>query len=165
MEKTELLDTLRALVAAEVRFIVVGGVAAVLAGAPLATFDVDVVYEPAEDNLQRLLDLLLRIHATYRDPAGRSIAPTIERLRTQRVNLLKSDLGDLDALQEIGRGWRYDTLVPWSTWEDVDGARIQVLGLARVIEAKEIANRPKDHATMFVLRNTLEMRRKRGLST
>jgi hypothetical protein len=55
--------------------------------------------------------------------------------------------------------------VPWSTWEDVDGARIQVLGLARVIEAKEIANRPKDHATMFVLRNTLEMRRKRGLST
>lgn len=163
MVKTELFDTLRALVNAEVTFVLVGGLAAVLAGTPMGTFDVDIVYETGEDNLSRLAQLLQRIHAYYRDPAGRRIEPTIDRLRRQRVNILRSDLGDLDALQEIGNGWRYEALAGWSTWTDVDGLSVHVLGLSRVIEAKEIANRPKDRAVLFVLRNTLEMRRQKGL--
>ena len=165
MPKTELLGTLRALVAADVRFVVVGGVAAILAGAILNTRDVDVVYALDEDNLARLAALLPRLDAVYRDPAGRRIEPTVERLRTQRVNLLSTDLGDLDLLQEIGHAWRYDTLVPWSTWEQVENIRVLVLGLGRLIEAKEIANRPKDRAALSVLRHTLEMRRQKGLPT
>jgi len=161
--KTELFDTLRALVDAEVSFVLVGGLAAVLAGTPMATFDVDIVYETSEDNLRRLAQLLERLHAYYRDPAGRRIEPTIDRLRGQRVNILRSDLGDLDVLQEIGNGWKYETLADWSTWTDLDELRVLVLGLSRVIEAKEIANRPKDLAVLFVLRNTLEMRRQKGL--
>jgi hypothetical protein len=163
--KTELLGTLRALVAADVRFVVVGGVAAILAGAILNTRDVDVVYALDEDNLARLAALLTRLDAVYRDPAGRRIEPTMDRLRTQRVNLLSTDLGDLDVLQEIGHAWRYETLVPWSTWEELEDMRVLVLGLGRLIEAKEIANRPKDRAALFVLRHTLEMRRQRGLPT
>ena len=165
MAKTELLATLRALADADVRFVVVGGVAGILAGAILSTFDVDVVYEVDDDNVDKLVRLLDRLHAIYRDPAGRRIAPTVDRLRSQRVNLLTTDLGDLDVLQEIGHHWRYETLVPWSTFEDVDGVRVLVLSLARLIEAKEIANRPKDRAALFVLRNTLEMRQRRGLPT
>ncbi len=163
MPTTDLLATLRALVDAEVRFVVVGGVAAILAGAILNTRDVDVVYDLDGGNLTKLAEVLARIHAIYRDPAGRRIEPTIERLQTQRVNLLKTDLGDLDALQEIGNAWRYETLVPWSTLEDVEDMRMYVLGLSRLIEAKEIANRPKDRAALPVLRNTLEMRKRRGL--
>ena len=165
MPTTDLLATLRALVDAEVRFVVVGGVAAIVAGAILGTRDVDIVYDLDEGNLTKLAELLARIHAIYRDPAGRRIEATIERLRTQRVNLLTTDLGDLDVLQEIGNGWRYETLVPWSVHEDVDGVRLLVLGLSRVIEAKEIANRPKDRAALPVLRDTLEMRKRRGLPT
>jgi hypothetical protein len=163
--KTELLGTLRALVAADVRFVVVGGVAAILAGAILNTRDVDVVCALDEDNLTRLAALLARLDAVYRDPAGRRIEPTMERLRTQRVNLLSTDLGDLDVLHEIGNAWRYETLVPWSRWEEVEDMRVLVLGLGRLIEAKEIANRPKDRAALFVLRHTLEMRKQRGLPT
>jgi uncharacterized protein (DUF1786 family) len=131
---TDLLATLRALVDAEIRFVVVGGVAAILAGAILNTRDVDIVYDLGEDNLTKLAEMLKRIHAIYRDPAGRRIEPNIERLQTQRVNLLRTDLGDLDVLQEIGNGWRYETLVPWSTLEDVDNVRLYVLGLSRLIE-------------------------------
>lgn len=165
MPTTDLLATLRALVDAEVRFVVVGGVAAILAGAILNTRDVDVVYDLDEGNLTKLAEVLARLHAIYRDPAGRRIEPTVERLQTQRVNLLRTDLGDLDVLQEIGNGWRYGTLVPWSTLEDVDDVRVLVLGLSRVIEAKEIANRPKDRAALPVLRHTLELRRRQGLPT
>lgn len=142
---------------------VVGGVAAILAGALVSTFDVDIVYELREENLTKLSAFLARIHAVYRDPAGRRIEPNVDRLRTQRVNLLTTDLGRLDVLQEAGNGWRYETLVPWSTHEDVNDVRVLVLGLSRVIEAKEVANRPKDHAALFVLRNALELRKQRGL--
>ena len=119
MPKTELLGTLRALVAAEVGFVVVGGVAAILAGAIVSTFDVDIVCDLDEENVAKLSALLARIHAVYRDPAGGRIEPTIDQLRVRRVHLLTTDLGDLDVHQEIGNGSRYETLVPWSAYEDV----------------------------------------------
>lgn len=161
--KTELFPILRALADAEIRFVVVGGVAGILAGALISTVDVDVVYQVEDANLEKLLASLTRIHAIYRDPAGRRIEPTIDRLRTQRVNLLTTDLGRLDVLQEIGHGWRYETILPWSTSEDIDGVQVLVLGISRLIEAKEIANRPKDQVALLILRNTLEMRRRQGL--
>lgn len=39
----------------EVRYVVIGGVAAVLHGVPRATFDVDILIDPTEENAERLL--------------------------------------------------------------------------------------------------------------
>jgi len=41
-----------------VETIVVGGVAAVLQGAPIATFDLDLVHRRSEENVARLQDAL-----------------------------------------------------------------------------------------------------------
>ena len=43
----------------EVRYMVIGGIAAVLYGVPRATFDLDILIEPTPQNTQRLLDALL----------------------------------------------------------------------------------------------------------
>jgi len=43
----------------EVRYIVVGGVASVLHGVPLATFDLDILIDPTDDNALRLLSALV----------------------------------------------------------------------------------------------------------
>jgi len=43
----------------EVRYLVIGGIAAILYGVPRATFDLDILIEPTQDNAQRLLDALL----------------------------------------------------------------------------------------------------------
>lgn len=43
----------------EVRYLVIGGIAAVLYGVPRATFDLDIFIEPTPGNAQRLLDSLL----------------------------------------------------------------------------------------------------------
>jgi hypothetical protein len=67
---------LRHLDAHSVRFVVVGGVAGILLGASLATYDLDVVYDTAADNLANLDRMLKAIDAHYRDPAGRAIEPT-----------------------------------------------------------------------------------------
>lgn len=42
----------------QVKYLVIGGVAAVLYGVPRATFDLDILIEPSLENAQRLLDAL-----------------------------------------------------------------------------------------------------------
>ncbi len=53
--ETDFLAILRTLAENHVEFIVVGGISAVLQGAPIATFDLDVVHPRTADNMQRLL--------------------------------------------------------------------------------------------------------------
>ena len=43
----------------EVRYVVIGGIAAVLYGVPRATFDLDILIESSPENARRLLDALL----------------------------------------------------------------------------------------------------------
>ncbi|MCP4546701.1 MAG: hypothetical protein GY835_09590 [bacterium] len=80
----------------------VGGVAAIIEGVPITTLDLDIVYERSPKNLQRLLEVLQTVDACYRDPAGRHIVPTIEKLATIRTNLLQTKLGPFDVLASIG---------------------------------------------------------------
>lgn len=42
----------------DVRYVVIGGIAAVLHGVPRATFDLDILIEATQENAQRLLDAL-----------------------------------------------------------------------------------------------------------
>lgn len=54
-----LQDVFSSLQKRQVRYVVIGGIAAVLHGVPRATFDLDILIEPTPDNAQRLLDALL----------------------------------------------------------------------------------------------------------
>jgi hypothetical protein len=95
---------LRKLAEHEVEFIVVGGVAAVLAGAPINTFDLDVVYRRTPDNLDRLLAALSELDAVFRgDP--RRIRPNRSHLESAGHKLLATRHGDLDCLGSIEELW------------------------------------------------------------
>ena len=158
--KPDLLALLRALSRHGVEHVVVGGVAAILEGAPISTLDLDIVYRVEDANLHRLQALLTDLEARYRDPAGREIEATVERLRTNRVNLLQTREGLLDAMQEIGAGWSYDDLLSRTHIRRVGELEVQILDLASVIESKQAAGRDKDAAMLPVLEQTLEMRRR-----
>lgn len=146
----------------DVAFVVVGGVAAVLEGAPIATFDVDIVYDVNEANIERLLMALTALNAKYRDPAGRFIVPTTEKLANYRMNLLLTSLGPLDALQSIGAELRYAELVARSCVHDLDGIEVRAIDLETLIETKAHANRPKDQLALLQLRRLQELRRSAG---
>jgi hypothetical protein len=81
LEKGRLFRTLRALRDGGVDFIVVGGVAAVLDGAPINTFDLDVVHSRNETNIARLLAVLEELDAVYRIHPERRIRPAASSLR------------------------------------------------------------------------------------
>lgn len=152
------LGLLRVLLHHEVDFLVVGGVAAQLEGAPILTLDLDILYDKTPENLDRLLAAFQELKAHYRDPAGRHIEPDREKLATMRMHLLLTDLGALDALAAIGAGLTYQDLLARTITYDLAGARVRVLELAAVILTKEQANRDKDRAALPVLRQTLAMK-------
>jgi hypothetical protein len=145
----------------EVAFMVVGGVAAVLQGAPIATFDLDVLIDTQPANLERLLEMLVSVRARYRDPGGRLIEPNQARLASQRMHLLSTDLGPLDILTELAGGLRYEALVEQSPPREIHGRRVRVLGLQALIASKEAAGRPKDLAVLPTLRALVSRDQKR----
>lgn len=145
-----------------VSFIVVGGVAAVLSGAPVNTLDTDVLVERSPENLERLVAALVELDAIYRDPAHRRIEPTVDRLKGLGQQQLITRFGPLDVLGTIGHQRTYDELRSRTVEMPLRGRVVRVLELGAVIESKEEANRPKDLAVLPVLRETLAARRRRG---
>jgi hypothetical protein len=146
-----------------VESLVVGGVGAVLAGAPIVTGDVDILFRRTPENARRLLGALREMQAVYRDPAGRHIEPSVERLLSSRLSLLWTKFGYLDVLAEIGAGRDYEQLLPRSADVELRDLAVRTLDLEAIIETKEESNRPKDLAALPVLRETLALRRARGL--
>src|SRR2546425_6732656 len=106
---------LRALVEAGVEFIVVGGVAAVLNGAPVSTFDLDVVHARDAANVARLLPVLDSLDAVFRLQPERQIRPTAGQLSGPGHLNLITRYGPFDLPGTIGRGLTYQDLLPHST--------------------------------------------------
>jgi hypothetical protein len=154
------LELLRALDRHSIDHVVVGGVAAILEGAPMTTLDLDVVVRVDDDNLARLSALLTELEARYRDPAGRLILPTLDRLRTTRVNLLETKLGPLDVMHFVGADWGYEDVLARAHPREIEELKVRVLDLAGVIETKEAAGREKDKAMLPLLRRTLDIKQR-----
>lgn len=89
-----------ALVAHDVEFIVVGGMAAVLQGAPVHTIDLDIVYALSASNIDRLELALTELGAVFRDDPRR-IVPNRSHLQSRGHKLLQTTAGPLDALATI----------------------------------------------------------------
>jgi predicted nucleotidyltransferase len=53
----QLRDVFESLQKHEVKYVVIGGIAAVMHGVPRATFDLDILIEATHENAQRLLEM------------------------------------------------------------------------------------------------------------
>jgi predicted nucleotidyltransferase len=152
---------LKALHQAGVAFILVGGLAAVLNGAPVNTYDVDVVHSRDADNLDRLIPVLESLDAIYRIQPSRRLKPNASHLASPRHSNLVTKYVHLDLLGTIGQDLTYHDLLPHSEEMDLgEGLRIRVLKLEKLIEIKEQLTSEKDRAMLPLLRRTLEEKRK-----
>jgi hypothetical protein len=147
---------LNALVQYEVEFIVVGGVGAVLHGAPIATFDLDIVHRRTAENVARLKDALASLHARYRGQGERHLQPDESHLLSDGHQLLMTDEGPLDVLGTVGSRRDYDALLPQAREMEVGGMRFLVLNLDALIQVKQEVNQPKDRAVLEILRAITE---------
>ena len=138
----------------EVEYIVVGGVAAVIQGAPITTFDLDTLVQISEENANRLLLALDDLEARYREHQS-TIKPTREDLLAGGHLLLLTRAGPLDVLGFIGEKDRYEDLVPHSAEFAMTIGRFRVLGLEELIRQKKATDRPKDRAVLELLEQAL----------
>jgi len=140
-----------------VAFIVVGGIGAVLQGAPLSTFDLDVVHSRDAQNHERLIAAVAELNAYCRGRGNQRIEPGPEQLKTPGRQLLMTDAGPLDLLGSVGDGLTYADLLDDSIELALsDVTTVRVLNLRALLRLKEQLGRDKDKASLAVLRRTIE---------
>jgi hypothetical protein len=146
-----------------VRYVLVGGLAAVLHGAPHVTTDVDIVPEEGKDNLERLSAVVKELGARMRvtgEPDGIAFDHAAESLARVRVWNLTTSLGDLDITFEPSGTRGYEDLRRDVVTLNIHGVDVPVASLADVIRSKEAANRPRDRAALPALRELLSRQRR-----
>lgn len=98
----DLAGLLRALVDADVRFVVIGGIAVAAHRVVRATEDVDIVPDPAAGNLTSLCDALVGLDARLLRSPDRGIDASVRTALARGRNLtVTTSQGDLDVVQRL----------------------------------------------------------------
>ncbi len=153
---------LRVLAKHEVEFVVIGGVAARLRGAPLLTEDIDVTPAGHRSNLERIAAALVELEARLRtatEPDGVEFPIDAGLLESATSWTLATRFGDLDLVFSPAGTSGFTDLRRDSDEVRVaidPDLRVQVASLGDVIRSKEAAGREKDRAALPLLRRTLE---------
>ena len=150
-----LSEVLVGLLEAGVDFILVGGLAAVIQGAPVTTMDVDIVHSQSPENIDKLLAFLKSVEAVHRRFDDKVIEPKERDLSGKGHVLLTTRIGPLDVLAVIEGGKSYEELLEHTVAIDFRGHTLRVLDLKTLIELKKSATDPKDKQRLPVLRETL----------
>ena len=131
-----LADVFRSFRDHEVRYVVVGGIAAVLHGVPRATFDLDSLIDPSPDNARRLLAALMQAGL------GTASLTTAEKILASEITVFQ-DRVRVDVLT-AAPGVSFEDA--WSRRETMNyqGQEFFVLSKPDLIASKRAAGRPVD---------------------
>jgi predicted nucleotidyltransferase len=147
-----LRELLARLIEADVRFVLVGGLAVNAWGYLRATRDIDFVPDPAPKNLARL-DALLRELGGKVDVDGELLAGTAIStfLRTGDRTLVATELGQVDVLQGLPQVPHYAALEEKAKDVDLDGLVVRVCSLEHLIAMKRSSERARDREDLAAL--------------
>jgi hypothetical protein len=156
----DFLEILNILSKHKVDFIIVGGVCAVLHGAPVTTFDLDLVHSRSPENLTRLISALKELDAYYRGRGDQRLTPELSHLSSAGHQLLMTKVGPLDLLGTIGVGHSYNDLLQHTIELEVSDLRLRILDLETLIKVKKETISEKDKVIIPILQRTLEEKQK-----
>jgi predicted nucleotidyltransferase len=146
-----------ALVAADVRFIIIGGVSAIIHGSVHTTNAIDVFYPRYREYVAHLTRALAPFHPPPVDlPAGRPFLWEESTLRNATLLTLDTDLGRIDLLVEVSGLGPFEQVWEESPEVELYGRRVRTLNLRSLITAKRAAGRDKDLRVIPELESLLE---------
>jgi hypothetical protein len=127
----------------DVKYLVIGGIAAVLYGVPRATFDLDILIEPTKENAQRLLDALSEAgFGTAEMTNAEEIVSTEITIFTDRVRL---DVQTFTPGIEFEAAWQRRVTMAY------EGQALEVVSKADLIRSKTAAGREVDLEDVRIL--------------
>lgn len=151
-KSADLEALLEALQQAKIDYVVVGGVAAVLHGAPITTLDLDIVHKQTAENIERLLGMLEAVEAELRPSRdGPPLRPTREMLGGIGQLNLSTSLGPLDILCRLHSGETYDELIATAVLKHDRNLELRAIDLETLIRIKSSTGRIKDKMTIPLL--------------
>lgn len=145
----ELLDRLAA---ADVHFVIVGGLAVNAWGHVRGTQDVDLVPDPDRGNLDRLAAVLEQAGGRVETADGRLAASAIRTfLVAGDRTLVATDLGPVDVLQGLPQIPRFSQLDAGAVAVDLGGTVVRVCSLEALLAMKRASDRPRDRDDLEAL--------------
>lgn len=151
-EPLQLRELLERLIGAEVRFVLVGGLAVNAWGYVRGTRDVDVVPDPSRENLEKLDSLLKELGGKV-EVAGRLLDSNAISmfLSTGDRTLVATELGHVDVLQGLPQVPSFAELDPEATDVDLGGMIVRVCSLDHLLAMKRASERPRDRDDLDAL--------------
>lgn len=147
------------------RFVLIGGMAAIFLGSTSVTQDLDICYARDRENLVKLAAVLRGLSARPRG-FDRTLKWVLDAqtLRNGANFTFETSAGPLDCLAAASGGFTYANLAPNATSEAFEGMTIPVVSLDDLIRMKRAAGRPKDLIeveNLAALREVRDRRRRR----
>jgi predicted nucleotidyltransferase len=144
---------------AEVDFVLVGGLAVNAWGYLRATRDVDLVPDPAPENLARLDSLLVELGGKV-EVGDRLLGSDAIKtfLRTGDRTLVLTDLGRVDVLQGLPQVPGFAALDERASEVEIDGLVVKVCALDDLLAMKRASDRPRDRDDLEALEASREGR-------
>ena len=143
----------------EVRYVLIGGLAAQVRGSAYNTNDIDITPDRAHENLAKLSAALRDLNARVRSPdvpEGLPFDHDAASLARADVSNLTTDAGDLD-ISFVPTGTQgFEDLVRDAGTVEITGVPVLVASLADVVRSKQAAGRPKDLLVLPALRRLLD---------
>lgn len=148
-DESFMMELLEALAQIKLQVIVVGNTAAILHGVPVMTQDVDLMVRE-HPQLERKLQEFAKI---FKVSLVHPYEPVSRVLRTvgRPVNV--------DFVLALSSGKSFESIRSRSTRVRLGKRMVWVAALEDVIAAKEAANRPKDKATLSILKESLRVKK------
>jgi hypothetical protein len=149
----DFLDLLRALLAADARFMIVGAYAVGVHGRPRATKDLDVWVEASPDNAPKVM-------AALRDFGAPLMGLTEADLHEPGIGLqIGVEPGRIDVLTKIS-GVQFEDAWPSAIEAEFpEGVRCHVIGLNHLLQNKRASARPQDLADVDALERLKRLKR------
>jgi predicted nucleotidyltransferase len=143
-------ELLRRLVAAEARFVVVGGLAVGAWGVVRGTKDVDIVVAPEAENLRKIAEVAVAAggHLQQGDALlGTPISIASALMDGEQVPI-ETDLGRLDVVQGLDGVPSYEDLLARATEAEILGVTVSVCSIEDLKAMKRAAGRTRDLADL-----------------
>ena len=132
-----------------VRFVLIGGYAGAIRGAPLVTGDLDICYARDASNLDALADALRGLGAKLRGaPEDVPFRLDAETLEAGDHFTFTTKVGPIDCLGTPAGSDGFRDLDVDATDEDLDGLTVRVASIDDLIRMKRAAGRPQDRVAV-----------------
>lgn len=152
-------DLLRRLLDGGVDFVIVGGIAVIMQGAPRFTKDLDICYSTESENLDRLGTVLIALKARLRGVEDEvPFIPDGRTLRHTQILTLSTVDGNLDLLVRPDGSPTFSSLKARADEMDASGLKVRIASVADLIAMKRASGRPQDLVDL----ETLEIIRHRS---